>query len=77
MKLRMALTMAAVALGLTLGNALWATHSLAKTKGGCTDAQICCRYVKDGGTELDCMDAKACKDLDGKEIENKKVCAES
>ena len=77
MKLRTALTMAAVALGLALGNALWATHSLAKTKGGCTDAQVCCRYVKDAATELDCMDAKACKDLDGKEIENKAVCAAS
>ena len=77
MKLRMALTTAAVALGLALGSAFWATHTQAKTKGGCTDAQICCRYVKDGATELDCMDAKACKDLEGKEIANKAVCTAS
>lgn len=75
MKLRTTLTTAAVALGLALGGALWATHTLAKTKGGCSEAQVCCRYVKDGATELDCMDAKACKDLAGKEIPNKGACA--
>ena len=69
------LTTATVAFGLVVGGALWATHTLAKTKGGCTDAQVCCRYVKDGATELDCMDAKACKDLGGKEVPNKAMCA--
>jgi hypothetical protein len=69
------LTTASVALAMALGGALWATHTLAKTKGGCTDAQVCCRYVKDGVTELDCMDAKACKDHDGKEVPNKALCA--
>ena len=69
------LTTATVAFGLALGGALWATHTLAKTKGGCTDTQVCCRYVKDGATELDCMDAKACKDLGGKEVPNKAMCA--
>ena len=69
------LTTAAVAFGLALGGALGATHTLAKTKGGCTDAQVCCRYLKDGATELDCMDAQACKDLGGKEVPNKTICA--
>jgi hypothetical protein len=71
------LTIAAVAAGFALGGTLWATHTLAKTKGGCTDAQVCCRYLKDGSTELDCMDAKACKDLNGKEVPNKAMCAAS
>jgi hypothetical protein len=70
------LTTMAVALGLAMGGALWATHTLAKTKGGCTDAQVCCRYVKDGTTALDCMDKKACDGLDGKEVPNKALCAE-
>ena len=69
------LTTATVAFGLALGGALCATLTLAKTKGGCTDTQVCCRYVKDGATELDCMDAKACKDLGGKEVPNKAMCA--
>lgn len=68
------LTTAAVALA--LGGALWATHSDAKTKGGCTDAQVCCRYLKEGATALDCMDAKACADAGGKEVPNKALCAE-
>lgn len=34
-----------------------------RRRGGRTDAQVCCRYVKDGAMEPDCMDAKACKDL--------------
>lgn len=68
-------TTTAMALGLALGGTLWATHTLAKTKGGCSDAQVCCRYVKDGTTELDCMDAKACQDAGGKEIPNKAMCA--
>jgi hypothetical protein len=68
------LTTATVAFGIALGGALWATHTLAKTKGGCTDAQVCCRYLKEGATELDCMDAKACKDLGGKEVPNKAMC---
>ena len=50
-------------------------RTLAKTKGGCTDAQVCCRYSKDGLTELDCMDAKACKDAGGAEVPNKAMCA--
>ncbi|MEO8602528.1 MAG: hypothetical protein ABI629_08135 [bacterium] len=75
MKRRMILTTSAIALGLTLGGALWSTHTLAKTKGGCTDAQVCCRYLKDAATELDCMDAKACKDVGGKEVPNKAMCA--
>lgn len=70
------LTTAAVTFGLALGGALWATHSQAKTKGGCTDAQVCCRYLKDGTTALDCMDAKACADAGGKEVPNKAMCAE-
>jgi len=73
---RTILTTAAVALTMALGGALWATHTQAKTKGGCTDAQVCCRYLKDGSTALDCMDAKACKDADGKEVPNKAMCAE-
>lgn len=73
---RTILTTGAVALGLALAGTLWATHSQAKTKGGCTDAQVCCRYLKDGTTALDCMDAKACKDADGKEVPNKAMCAE-
>ncbi len=72
---RMTLTTCALALALALGG-FWATHSLAKTKGGCTGTQICCRYVKDAGTELDCMEAKACADLEGKEVPNKAMCAE-
>jgi len=74
---RTILTTAAAALLLLLGGALWTTHTLAKTKGGCTDAQICCRYLKDGSTELDCMEPKACADLGGKEVPNKAVCAAS
>lgn len=70
------LTTAAVTFGLALAGAFWATHSEAKTKGGCTDAQVCCRYVKDGSTELDCMTADACKDANGKEVPNKVLCAE-
>jgi len=73
---RTILTTSAVALGLAFGGSLWATHTLAKTKGGCTDAQVCCRYVKDGSTALDCMDKKACDGLDGKEVPNKALCAE-
>ncbi|HSP95744.1 MAG TPA: hypothetical protein VL049_00685 [Candidatus Dormibacteraeota bacterium] len=69
------LTTAAVALAMALGGVFWAPHTQAKTKGGCKDAQVCCRYVKDGATELDCMDAKACKDLNGKEVPNKAMCA--
>jgi hypothetical protein len=65
-----------LAAALGLGAAFWATHTQAKTKGGCTDAQVCCRYLKDGSTALDCMDAKACKDADGKEVPNKAMCAE-
>lgn len=69
------LTTATIVFGFALGGALWATHSLAKTKGGCTEAQVCCRYLKDGATELDCMDAAACKDAGGKEVPNKAMCA--
>ena len=69
------LTMTAVAFAAVLGGTLWATHTLAKTKGGCTDTQVCCRYSKDGMTELDCMDAKACKDAGGAEVANKAMCA--
>jgi hypothetical protein len=69
------LTTTAVAFAAVLGGTLWATHTLAKTKGGCTDAQVCCRYSKDGMTELDCMDAKACKDAGGAEVANKALCA--
>ncbi|MFN8642913.1 MAG: hypothetical protein U0802_15140 [Candidatus Binatia bacterium] len=69
-------TTAAVTFGLALSGALWATHTQAKTKGGCTDAQVCCRYVKDASTELDCMTADACKDAGGKEVPNKALCAE-
>jgi hypothetical protein len=76
MSRRTTLTTSAVALAMALGGTLWATHSQAKTKGGCTDAQVCCRYLKDAATELDCMDAKACKDLNGKEVPNKAMCAE-
>ncbi|MBX3027333.1 hypothetical protein KF840_20740 [bacterium] len=64
------------ALALALAGALWATHSDAKTKGGCTDAQVCCRYLQDGATALDCMDAKACAAAGGKEVPNKALCAE-
>ena len=70
-----ALTTAAVVLALALGGSLWATHSQAKTKGGCSDAQVCCRYVKEGATEFDCMDKKACADLGGREVPNKAMCA--
>lgn len=59
-----------------LGGGLWSTHTLAKTKGGCSDKQVCCRYVKDGTTELDCMEAKACADANGHEIPDKTKCAE-
>jgi hypothetical protein len=69
------LVTAAAAFAFVLGGALWTTHTLAKTKGGCTDAQVCCRYVKDAGTELDCMDAKACTDAGGKPIPDKSKCA--
>ncbi len=65
----------AVAGALTVGM-LWATHTQAKTKGGCKESQVCCRYAKDGMTALDCMDAKACKDAGGSEIANKTLCAE-
>jgi hypothetical protein len=68
------LTTLALAAALTGG--LWATHSAAKTKGGCTGTQICCRYMKDGTTALDCMEAKACTDAGGKEVPNKAMCAE-
>jgi hypothetical protein len=70
------LTTMAVAGAVVLGGMLWGTHTLAKTKGGCTEAQVCCRYAKDGVTALDCMDAKKCKDLGGAEIANKTLCAE-
>jgi hypothetical protein len=70
------LTTAAVACALALSGTLWATHTLAKTKGGCSDTQVCCRYSKDGMTALDCMDAKACKDAGGTEVANKSMCAE-
>ena len=70
------LTTMAVAGALAFGGMLWGTHTLAKTKGGCTEAQVCCRYAKDGMTALDCMDAKKCKDLGGAEIANKTLCAE-
>ncbi|MDX2168983.1 MAG: hypothetical protein SF182_18085 [Deltaproteobacteria bacterium] len=73
---RTMLPTATLVLGLLVAGAFWATHSQAKTKGGCTDAQVCCRYLKDGSTALDCMDAKACKDADGKEVPNKAMCAE-
>ena len=66
----------ATILGLAFLSAFWTTHSLAKTKGGCGEKQVCCRYVKDGMTELDCMDAKACADAGGKEIPDKTKCAE-
>ena len=69
------LTTMAVALAVAAGFTLEATHTLAKTKGGCTDAQVCCRYSKEGLTELDCMDAKACKDAGGTEVPNKALCA--
>ena len=69
------LGVAGATLGLALTGALWNAQTLAKTKGGCSDTQVCCRYVKDGTTELDCMDAKACKDKDGKEIPDKTKCA--
>ena len=65
----------AVAGALALGM-LWATHTQAKTKGGCSETQVCCRYAKDGMTALDCMDAKACKDAGGSEVANKAMCAE-
>jgi hypothetical protein len=65
-----------VALATALGGALWATHTDAKTKGGCTGTQVCCRYMKDGTTALDCMEAKACADAGGKEVPNKAMCAE-
>lgn len=70
------LTTMTVAGALALGGTLWATHTLAKTKGGCSDAQVCCRYAKDGMTALDCMDAKACKEAGGSEVANKGLCAE-
>ena len=72
---RTILTTSAAALLLALGGVLWTTHTLAKTKGGCSESQICCRYVKDGSTELDCLEAKACADLGGKEIPDKTKCA--
>lgn len=70
------LTTMALAGAVTLGGVLWGTHTQAKTKGGCSDAQVCCRYAKDGMTALDCMDAKACTDAGGKEVPNKALCAE-
>jgi hypothetical protein len=73
---RIVLATAAAVLGLLIGGGLWTSHSWAKTKGGCSDAQVCCRYVKDGSTELDCMDAKKCADQGGKEIPDKTKCAE-
>jgi hypothetical protein len=66
----------AMIVGGALLGALWTTHTLAKTKGGCGEKQVCCRYVKDGMTELDCMDPKACADQGGKEIPDKSKCAE-
>ena len=60
---------------IVVGGVLWSAHSLAKTKGGCNDAQVCCRYIKDGATELDCMDAKSCADHGGKVIPDKSKCA--
>ena len=68
-------TTMAIAGAVALGGTLWATHTQAKTKGGCKDTQVCCRYSKDGMTELDCMDAKACKDAGGSEVPNKTLCA--
>jgi hypothetical protein len=76
MQRRTIVSASAVALVLMLAGVFWSTHTLAKTKGGCTDAQVCCRYVKDGSTELDCMDAKACAGLGGKEIPDKTKCAQ-
>lgn len=70
------LATASALLGLGLAAVLWEGAVIAKTKGGCTDAQVCCRYVKDGMTELDCLDAKACADQGGKEIPDKSKCAE-
>jgi hypothetical protein len=64
------------ALAMALGGALWATHMDAKTKGGCTGTQICCRYMKEGATALDCMEPKACAAAGGKEVPNKAMCAE-
>ncbi|MGH7789202.1 MAG: hypothetical protein ACRERC_20195 [Candidatus Binatia bacterium] len=75
MNRRTMLATSAAAFLFASGGMLWATHTLAKTKGGCTDAQICCRYVKDGGTELDCMDAKDCAGNAGKVIPDKSKCA--
>jgi len=72
---RTILKTSAAALVLVLGGILWTTHTFAKTKGGCSDAQVCCRYVKDAATELDCMDAKACAAQGGKEIPDKSKCA--
>lgn len=68
--------LATLAVGLAFGGVLMATHSDAKTKGGCTGTQVCCRYMKDGTTALDCMEAKACTDAGGKEVPNKAMCAE-
>jgi hypothetical protein len=70
------LTTMAVAGALAFGGMLWGSDTQAKTKGGCSEAQICCRYAKDGLTALDCMEAKACKDAGGTEIANKALCAE-
>jgi hypothetical protein len=70
------LTTVAIGCAVALGGILGATHTLAKTKGGCSDTQVCCRYAKDGLTALDCMDAKACTDAGGKEVPNKALCAE-
>jgi len=75
MNSRTILTTSAAALMFVLGGVLWTTHTLAKTKGGCSEAQVCCRYVKDAGTELDCMDAKECTDHGGKVIPDKSKCA--
>ncbi len=70
------LGIAAAALAVMLGGTFWNTSTFAKTKGGCSDSQVCCRYLKDGTTEMDCMDAKSCTDKGGKEIPDKTKCAE-
>jgi len=62
--------------GLAFTGALWKSQTFAKTKGGCKDTQVCCRYHEEGTTEMDCMDAKACADKGGKEIPDKTKCAE-
>src|SRR4051794_14294837 len=55
---RLAVICTSVALfGLAFTGAVWNSQTFAKTKGGCKDTQICCRYLEDGTTELNCMDA--------------------